>query len=54
MVASVTQTRDGTLVSYQGLSELVAGNTSPFIGALDDIVSFTPRPGGRHGPVQQP
>lgn len=43
MVTGVSQTRDGTLVSCQGLSELVAGSTAQFLQALDEIIPFEPR-----------
>ena len=43
LVTQVSQTRDGTLVTCQGLSELVAGTTAQFSEALDEIVPFDPR-----------
>lgn len=42
LVTHVSQTRDGTLISAQGLSELVSGTTAQFSQALDDIEVFDP------------
>ena len=43
LVTQVSQTRDGTLITCQGLSELVAGATAQFSEALDTITPFDPR-----------
>ena len=43
LVTQVGQTRDGTLITAQGLSELVAGTTAQFSQALDTITPFEPR-----------
>lgn len=43
VVTQVAQTQDGTLVTAQGLSELVAGTTAQFYSELDEIVPFDPR-----------
>lgn len=43
LVTQVSQTRDGTLITCQGLSELVAGATAQFSEALDTIIPFDPR-----------
>ncbi|GAB49197.1 putative helicase [Mobilicoccus pelagius NBRC 104925] len=43
VVTQVAQTRDGVLVTAQGLGELVAGSTAQFYSELDDIRPFDPR-----------
>ncbi len=43
LVTQVSQTRDGALLTVQGLSELVAGTTAQFSEALDTITPFYPR-----------
>ena len=43
LVTQVSQTRDGTLITAQGLSELVAGSTAQFFSELDTITPFDPR-----------
>lgn len=43
LVTQVSQTRDGALITCQGLSELVTGTTAQFYEGLDEIVPFDPR-----------
>lgn len=43
LVTQVSQTRDGTLLTVQGLSELVAGTSAQFVSGLDTITPFDPR-----------
>ncbi|GMA40279.1 hypothetical protein [Mobilicoccus caccae] len=43
LVTHVGPTRDGTLITCQGLSELVAGSTVQFFEGLDTITPFDPR-----------
>lgn len=43
LVTGVSQTRDGTLITCQGLSELVAGSGAQFYSGLDEITPFDPR-----------
>lgn len=42
LVTQAAQTADGTLVTVQGLGELVAGTTAQFYSGLDDIQLFDP------------
>ncbi len=43
IVTQVAQTRDGTLITGQGVGELVAGTTAQFFSGLDKITPFDPR-----------
>ncbi|WP_141927319.1 helicase-related protein [Yimella lutea] len=43
LVTQVSQNRDGTLITAQGLSELVAGTTAQFSEAFDEIEVFDPK-----------
>jgi len=43
LVTQVAQTQDGTLVTVQGLSELVRDTTAQFYSGLDEITVFDPR-----------
>lgn len=44
LVTHVDETKDGTLVTVQGMSELVRDTTAQFSSGLDDIESLTRAP----------